>query len=97
MIEFNNEEMQGERRETYVIQADRFGEDSALNGVREKLRPLLKRGFAGFAEKRMAQCGTLNPYLYRASLARATAILGGHLVWNQGEDWLVSEESEISS
>ncbi|MCQ4953893.1 hypothetical protein [Holdemania filiformis] len=55
MIEFNNEEMQGERRETYVIQADRFGEDSALNGVREKLRPLLKRGFAGFAEKRMAQ------------------------------------------
>ena len=90
MVEFNNEEMQGERRETYVIQADRFGEDSALNGVREKLRPLLKRGFAGFA-----QCGTLNPYLYRASLARATAILGGHLVWNQGEGWLVSEESEI--
>lgn len=95
MIEFNNEEMQGERRETFVIQADRFGEDSALNSVREKLRPLLKRGFAGFAEKRMTQCGTLNPYLYRASLVRATAILGGHLVWNQGEDWLVSEERQI--
>ena len=42
MVEFNNEEMQGERRETFVIQADRFGEDSALNSVREKLRPLLK-------------------------------------------------------
>ena len=95
MVEFNNEEMQGERRETFVIQADRFGEDSALNSVREKLRPLLKRGFAGFAEKRMTQCGTLNPYLYRASLVRATAILGGHLVWNQGEDWLVSEERQI--
>ena len=94
MVEFNNEEMQGERRETFVIQADRFGEDSALNSVREKLRPLLKRGFAGFAEKRMTQCGTLNPYVYRASLVRATAILGGHLVWNQGEDWLVSEERQ---
>ena len=43
----------------------------------------------------MTQCGTLNPYLYRASLVRATAILGGHLVWNQGEDWLVSEERQI--
>ena len=51
MVEFNNEEMQGERRETFVIQADRFGEDSALNSVREKLRPLLKRGFAVFSDQ----------------------------------------------
>ena len=39
MVEFNNEEMQGERRETFVIQADRFGEDSALNSVRRSFGP----------------------------------------------------------
>lgn len=73
MVEFNNEEMQGERRETFVVLEDRLSEDSALKAIQEKLRPLLKRGFAGIAEKRMAECGLSNPYVYRASLARAKA------------------------
>lgn len=64
MVEFNNEEMQGERRETFVVLEDRLSEDSALKAIQEKLRPLLKRGFAGIAEKRMAECGLSNPYVY---------------------------------
>lgn len=95
MVEFNNEEMQGERRETFVVLEDRLSEDSALKAIQEKLRPLLKRGFAGIAEKRMAECGLSNPYVYRASLARAKAILGGYLVWNNGEDWLVNGDQRV--
>lgn len=76
-------------RERIWIRRERFAENSSLSSWRSQLRPLLSNGFSKLMESRpgfdafQRACG-------QAALRRAEAILGGQVVCDQQQDWIVS-------